>query len=387
MTSYYDAVILGGGVNGVLAGAGLAQCGISSAIVEQKQDLLGNLENRVFAVSKKSKDIFTHFGVWQPCDAPIKDILIFDGNCSSSVHYNHRTVGEEPMGYIVSGGELSSMLRTKVHKLDKFTSSSYTSVAMRDGFLEVTLSDGKKLTAMLVICAEGKNSKFRAMAAIETLYYDYGQSCITCNVKHSEHHRNIAVEHFFQGGPFAILPMGGGHKSSIVWTEKSEIAALLAKLPPHEFEAELRKKCTEHLGKNVSVDGEVLCYPISMTLAKTQYARRALLVGDAFHCIHPIAGQGLNIGIRDIGATVEILGKYNSLGSDIGQDFVLQEIEDCRFIDNFSMSVATTGTNAIFSSRSTVFKVVRTAIMTAVEMSPLVKKELISHAMGISAMC
>ncbi|MGN7678852.1 MAG: FAD-dependent monooxygenase [Anaplasma sp.] len=387
MTSYYDAVILGGGVNGVLTGVGLAQCGISSAIIEQKQDLLSNLENRVFAISKKSKDIFTRFGVWQPCDAPIKDILIFDGNCSSLVHYDHRTVSEEPMGYIVSGGELSSVLRTKVHTFDKFTSASCTSVETRNGFSEVTLSDGRKLATMLVICAEGKNSKFRAMAAIETLHYDYGQSCITCNIKHGKHHRNTAVEHFFHGGPFAILPMSGGHKSSIVWTEKSEIAALLAKLPPHEFEAELRKKCVEHLGENVSVDGEVFCYPISMTLAKTQRARRALLVGDAFHCIHPIAGQGLNMGIRDIGDTVEILGKYYSLGSDIGQDFVLREIEDCRLLDNFSMSAATTGTNAIFSSRSTVFKAVRTVIMAAVEMSPLVKKKLISHAMGISAIC
>ncbi|MFV9870210.1 MAG: FAD-dependent monooxygenase [Anaplasma ovis] len=385
MVSYYDVVILGGGVSGILGGIGLTERGIGVAVIEHRDNILSNLDHRVFAISKRSKDILDRFGIWKEggnC-CPIEDILIFDGNSSSTVHYNHKLVGNDPMGYVISGKELSLMLQCKAHKFNHITSTSYSTTEVKDGFIETSLLDGRKTSSRLVICAEGKGSRFLRKSHIRTLRYDYRQSCITCNVQHERHHRNIAIEHFFQGGPLAILPMYGGYHSSIVWTEKPEIAQMLLRLPVKEFEIELYRKCGEHTGY-IEISGHRSCHQISMVLAERQYSKRSLLVGDALHSIHPVAGQGLNIGIRDVEAVVEILGEYHSLGSDIGQEFILEEIEKRRSLDNYSMAAITTAINSIFSSTSIIPKVVRSVAMSIVEMSPYIKKKLIAHAMGVS---
>ncbi|ACZ48816.1 2-octaprenyl-3-methyl-6-methoxy-1,4-benzoquinol hydroxylase [Anaplasma centrale str. Israel] len=385
MVRYYDVVILGGGVNGILAGIGLTERGMKAAVVEQRDRVLSNLDHRVFAISKRSKDVFDRLGVWN-CSGiycPIEDILIFDDDSSSTVRYDHKLVGSDPMGYVISGKELSSMLQSKVNGFTHITSTSYGAIEAKDGFIETLLVNGEKISSRLVICAEGKGSKFLEKSHIKTMRYDYKQSCITCNVYHERHHRNIAIEHFFQGGPFAILPMYGGYHSSIIWTEKTEIAQMLLQLSDDEFETELQKKC----GGHVEVSGRRSCHQISMVLADRQYAKRSLLVGDALHSIHPVAGQGLNIGIRDVEAVVEILSAYHSLGSDIGQQFILEEIEKRRLLDNHSMSVITTVINSIFSSNSIIPKVARRFAMSVVEMSPHIKKKLITHAMGMSAIC
>ncbi|AXW84457.1 FAD-dependent monooxygenase [Anaplasma marginale] len=388
MVRYYDVVILGGGVNGILAGIGLTESGMKAAVVEQKDCVLSNLDHRVFAISKRSKDIFDRFGVWNHNGiyCPIEDILIFDGNSSSTVHYDHKLVGNDPMGYTISGKEISSMLQSKVNGFTHITSTSYGAIEAKGGFIETSLTNGEKISSRLVICAEGKGSKFLRKSHIGTLRYDYKQSCITCNVHHKQHHRNVAIEHFFQGGPFAILPMHGGYHSSIIWTEKTEIAQMLLQLSDDEFETELQKKCGEHIGC-VEVIGRRSCHKISMVLADRQYAKRSLLLGDALHSIHPVAGQGLNIGIRDVEVAVEILSAYHSVGSDIGQQFILEEIEKRRLLDNYSMAAITTVVNSIFSSNSIIRKMARRVAMSIVEMSPCIKEKLITHAMGVSTMC
>ena len=385
MVNYYDAVILGGGVSGILGGIGLTELGIGVAVIENRDSILSNLDHRVFAISKRSKDVFDRFGVWREGGnyCPIEDIMIFDGNSSSTVHYNHTLVGDDPMGYVISGKELSLMLKCKAHRFNHITSTSYGTIEVKDGFIKTSLPNEKKTLSRLVICAEGKESKFLRKSHIRTLRYDYRQSCITCNIQHERHHRNTAIEHFFQGGPLAILPMHGGYHSSIVWTEKPEISQMLLRLPAKEFEVELYRKCGEHVG-HIEVSGHRCCHKISMALAERQYSNRSLLLGDALHSIHPVAGQGLNIGIRDVEAAVEILGKYHSLGSDIGQEFVLEEIEKRRLLDNYSMATITTAINSIFSNNSMIPKVARSLAMSIVEMSPYIKKKLITHAMGVS---
>ncbi|MCU7612314.1 FAD-dependent monooxygenase [Anaplasma capra] len=388
MVHYCDVVILGGGVNGVLTGIGLTKHGIKTAIIEQKGEILNNLEHRVFSISRKSKEIFECFGVWEKNGnyCPLEDILIFDGNGSPSIRYSHKLVGNEPMGYTITGKEILSILKKNTKEINLLTSTSYSSVDVDSGFIEISLSGGKKVISRLAICAEGKNSKFRQLQSIETFVHEYHQRCITCNIKHERPHRNIAIEHFFSSGPFAILPMYGGYDSSIVWTEKCETAKMILQLPIDEFESELYKKCGEHTGC-IKINGKILGFPVSMVIAKRQYAERSILVGDAFHSIHPVAGQGLNVGIRDVAIVVEVLSKYYKLGSDIGQRFISKEIENRRLLDNYLMSLATFGINSIFSNKSTAIKTVRGFGMSIIEMLPSIKKRLITHAMGMSIIC
>ncbi|EOA61619.1 ubiquinone biosynthesis hydroxylase, UbiH/UbiF/VisC/COQ6 family protein [Anaplasma phagocytophilum str. ApWI1] len=387
MSNYYDVVILGGGINGVLCAIGLSHKDISVLVVEERDAILDGNQGRVYAFSKRSKEILENFSVWNDeiRSSPIDHIMIYDGNSCSSVHYDRVLVDDQPMGYVVEASEIAKFMHQKLN-FDVITSSSCKLFTVKDGFAEIYLSCGKKIYTKLVVCAEGKNSRFRNSLSLKTINYAFEQGFIVCNINHSKHHRNTAIEHFCTNGPFAILPMYGGYSSSIVWTEKYEMAQLIQNLPIEEFTKLLQEKCSDFLGK-IEVNSKINCYKTSMSLLKKIFINRAIIIGDAAHAIHPVAGQGLNLGIRDVGILVEIIEKYHKLGSDIGQRFILQEIDNRRLLDNVSMSFVCTGINSIFSNDSAILKVARRATMSVVEMSPTLKKILMSHAMGISSIC
>ncbi|ABD43480.1 FAD-dependent monooxygenase [Anaplasma phagocytophilum] len=387
VSNYYDVVILGGGINGVLCAIGLSHKDISVLVVEERDAILDGNQGRVYAFSKRSKEILENFSVWNDeiRSSPIDHIMIYDGNSCSSVHYDRVLVDDQPMGYVVEASEIAKFMHQKLN-FDVITSSSCKLFTVKDGFAEIYLSCGKKIYTKLVVCAEGKNSRFRNSLSLKTINYAFEQGFIVCNINHSKHHRNTAIEHFCTNGPFAILPMYGGYSSSIVWTEKYEMAQLIQNLPIEEFTKLLQEKCSDFLGK-IEVNSKINCYKTSMSLLKKIFINRAIIIGDAAHAIHPVAGQGLNLGIRDVGILVEIIEKYHKLGSDIGQRFILQEIDNRRLLDNVSMSFVCTGINSIFSNDSAILKVARRATMSVVEMSPTLKKILMSHAMGISSIC
>ncbi|SCV65345.1 2-octaprenylphenol hydroxylase [Anaplasma phagocytophilum] len=387
MSNYYDVVILGGGINGVLCAIGLSHKDISVLVVEERDAILDGNQGRVYAFSKRSKEILENFSVWNDGirSSPIDHIMIYDGNSCSSVHYDRVLVDDQPMGYVVEASEIAKFMHQKLN-FDVITSSSCKLFTAKDGFAEIYLSCGKKIYTKLVVCAEGKNSRFRNSLSLKTINHAFGQGFIVCNINHEKHHRNTAIEHFCTNGPSAILPMYGGYSSSIVWTEKYEMAQLIQNLPIEEFTKLLQEKCSDFLGK-IEVNSKINCYKTSMSLLKKIFINRAIIIGDAAHAIHPVAGQGLNLGMRDVGILVEIIEKYHKLGSDIGQKFILQEIDNRRLLDNVSMSFVCTGINSIFSNDSAILKVARRAAMSVVEMSPTLKKILMSHAMGISSIC
>ncbi|WP_081265405.1 FAD-dependent monooxygenase [Anaplasma phagocytophilum] len=387
VSNYYDVVILGGGINGVLCAIGLSHKDISVLVVEERDAILDGNQGRVYAFSKSSKEILENFSVWNDGirSSPIDHIMIYDGNSCSSVHYDRVLVDDQPMGYVVEASEIAKFMHQKLN-FDVITSSSCKLFTVKDGFAEIYLSCGKKIYTKLVVCAEGKNSRFRNSLSLKTINYAFGQGFIVCNINHEKHHRNTAIEHFCTNGPSAILPMYGGYSSSIVWTEKYEMAQLIQNLPIEEFTKLLQEKFSDFLGK-IEVNSKINCYKTSMSLLKKIFINRAIIIGDAAHAIHPIAGQGLNLGMRDVGVLVEIIEKYHKLGSDIGQKFILQEIDNRRLLDNVSMSFVCTGINSIFSNDSAILKVARRAAMSVVEMSPTLKKILMSHAMGISSIC
>ncbi|WP_265043817.1 2-octaprenyl-6-methoxyphenyl hydroxylase [Wolbachia endosymbiont (group A) of Scambus nigricans] len=378
----YDVIISGGGLLGLITAIGLSCNSVSVAVIEKNSLPRVVDDNRAFAISQGSKKILEKLGIWQFIESeaePILDICILD---AVTVHYNHKMVGEEPMGYVINNATIWNAINNNfLNKLNIYSPHSYKTIACDSGYVEVILDNNQELISSLLICAEGKNSKLPELFSIPTVKFDYKQSSIVFNVKHELHHQNLAVERFFPGGPFAILPVKGGHTSSIVWTEKSEISKMLMDLSEEEFIIELKKRFGSYLGE-IKLEGERKLYPLSFVFAKKLYKGRVLLIGDAAHSIHPVAGQGLNLGIRDVESIIKHVVAAKASGIDVGSSYLLKKISRNRYFDNFTMALATDGLNRMFSNRIFCAKALRNLGLIAVENSNFLKKSFIRHAMG-----
>jgi 2-octaprenyl-6-methoxyphenol hydroxylase len=239
------------------------------------------------------------------------------------------------------------------------------------------LADGERLKARLIAAADGKDSPLRREAGIRAVEWRYPQTGIVTTVAHARPHAGIAVEHFLPAGPFAILPMTG-NRSSIVWTEDAELAPRLLELPEAEFAA---ARFGGFLGE-VEPVGPRWAYPLSLMQAERYTARRLALVGEAAHVIHPIAGQGLNIGIRDIAALAELIVDTRRLGLDIGEDSVLEAYQRWRRPDAVMLAGVTDGLNRLFSNTIEPIRLVRDVGLSIVNQLPPLKRLLMQHAMG-----
>ncbi|WP_341811514.1 2-octaprenyl-6-methoxyphenyl hydroxylase [Wolbachia endosymbiont (group A) of Oxytorus armatus] len=378
----YDVITSGGGLLGLITAIGLSCNSVSVAVIEKNSLPRVVDDNRAFAISQGSKKILEKLGIWQFIESeaePILDICILD---AVTVHYNHKMVGEEPMGYVINNATIWNAINNNfLNKLNIYSPHSYKTIACDSGYVEVILDNNQELISSLLICAEGKNSKLPELFSIPTVKFDYKQSSIVFNVKHELHHQNLAVERFFPGGPFAILPVKGGHTSSIVWTEKSEISKMLMDLSEEEFIIELKKRFGSYLGE-IKLEGERKLYPLSFVFAKKLYKGRVLLIGDAAHSIHPVAGQGLNLGIRDVESIIKHVVAAKASGIDVGSSYLLKKISRNRYFDNFTMALATDGLNRMFSNRIFCAKALRNLGLIAVENSNFLKKSFIRHAMG-----
>ena len=252
----------------------------------------------------------------------------------------------------------------------------------REGqFARAFLSDGTTLVAQLAIATDGRGSPTRKGANIKVRQWRYPQIGIVCTVQHQYPHHGVAQEKFLPAGPFAILPMTG-QRSSIVWTEKAELAPVLLELPDQEFAEELQIRFGDYLG-DLEVVGPKFSYPLGLLHADHYIAPRLALAGDAAHAIHPIAGQGLNIGIRDAAALAEIIVDALRLGLDPGSVNVLEGYERWRRFDNTMMIAATDGLNRIFSNDVGPIKFARDVGLAAVNRTPSLKRLFMRHAMGV----
>ncbi len=228
---------------------------------------------------------------------------------------------------------------------------------------------------------DGRNSPLRRAAGIRTIEWNYPQVSIVCTVSHEAPHRGVAVEHFLPAGPFAILPMTG-HRSSIVWTERADLAPRLMALDDAGFTRELARRFGDFLGA-LEVVGPRWSYPLSLMHAERYSAPRLALVGDAAHVIHPIAGQGLNLGIRDIAALAELVVDARRLGLDIANPDALERYERWRRFDNVMLAAVTDGLNRLFSNALPPVKLARDLGLAAVDRLPPLKRFLMRHAMGV----
>jgi 2-octaprenyl-6-methoxyphenol hydroxylase len=293
----------------------------------------------------------------------------------------------EPFAHMIENSPLVAALMQKAK--DEGVALREAAVAdferARD-HVDVTLSDGDTLAARLLVAADGAHSAIRERAGIPTNGFSYDQSAIVTTVAHERDHHGRAEEHFLPAGPFAILPlkrdMAVGHRSSIVWTERAEEAARIVALPEQEFHAELERRFGLHLG-DIAAVGPRRVLPLGLSVARAFIAERLALVGDAAHVIHPIAGQGLNMGLKDVAALAEVLVDAVRLGLEPGSLAVLERYQRWRRFDTVAMGLATDGLNRLFSNQSDVLRLVRDVGLGMVDRLPALKQLFIREAAGL----
>lgn len=386
-----ELVIAGAGLTGMLLGVACAGAGLSVAIVDP-QDLAAMLEQgfdgRTSAIAYGSRLVFDGIGVWPEIAAeaePIREIRVADDESRLFLHYDSRDLGDTtPLGYIVENRVLRRALLARARALPSLRLIAPRRIAgmeARETGAVAALDTGERLRARLVAAADGKDSPLRRAAGIRAIEWRYRQTGIVMTVAHARPHAGIAVEHFLPAGPFAILPMTG-NRSSIVWTEHADIAPRLLALPDAAFAAELRARFGGFLGAIEPV-GPRWTYQLALMQAESYVARRLALVGDAAHVIHPIAGQGLNIGIRDIAALAELIVDARRRGLDIGDDTVLQQYQRWRRFDALLLAAVTDGLNRLFSNTVPPIRLARDLGLAIVNQLPPLKRLLMQHAMGL----
>jgi 2-octaprenyl-6-methoxyphenol hydroxylase len=391
MNQDVEVLIAGGGLIGLLLGTACAGAGLEVMIVDPTDPAVvldKSFDGRSSAIAYGSRQILDALGLWSEIRAwaqPIFEIRVADDESSLFLHYDYRHLGTgAPLGYVVEnlvlrraliecGRSLSSLLFLAPLAVSSVETSTFAAVT--------TLTDGRRVTSRLVAAADGQKSPLRRNAGIGAVEWRYRQTGIVTTVRHERPHDGIAVEHFLPAGPFAILPMSA-NRSSIVWTERVELAARLFGLPDAAFAAELTARFGDFLGA-VELIGPRWTYPLGLMLAERYVARRLALVGEAAHVIHPIAGQGLNLGMRDVAALAELVIDARRLGLDIGDVALLDRYQRWRHFDTLLLASVTDGLNRLFSNSVAPVQLARDIGFAVVHRLPVLKRLLMRDAMGI----
>ncbi len=390
-----DILIFGGGANGMTAAAALAHHGLKIVVVEQADPeklRKAGADGRTVALSHASTSLMQAIGLWNADEfdaCPILDIRITDGAAPVFLHYDHRELGDAPLGHIVENWRLWNAAFSHISGLENVSYLAPSAVVdlQRDDYgARAILDDGSIIGASLVLACDGRNSHLRQAAGITAATWDYHQTAIVLTVAHDEPHANIAHERFLPAGPFAILPLHddakGRHRSSIVWTEQNELAAALLEFTDTRFNEELERRFGSFLG-NLKIVGRRWSYPLSFLHAHRYTDTRLALIGDAAHAMHPIAGQGLNMGLRDVAALTELIVDAHHRGQDIGDNSLLSQYERWRRTDNTVLMFVTDGLNRLFSNNVAPVRAARDLGLAAVNRSPRLRRLFMRHAMGL----
>lgn len=385
-----DVLIIGGGLVGGTLGCILAGQNISTVIVDREiasDQMALEYDGRASAIALGTQRVLDGAGLWDELkddSAPIDDIRVSDGDSLMFLHYDHNDMDIRPFGYMVENRRLRVALAKRFKTLKQLNVIAPDKVAALDrdaGGVTARLESGVTIRAKLVIGADGRTSQTRETAGINLTHWSYKQSGIVCTVEHEKSHENIAHERFLPAGPFAILPLMG-NRSCIVWTERTALAPAMMALNDMEFNAELARRFGDFLGETRPT-GPRWCYPLSLQFAERVTDRRLVLVGDAAHAMHPIAGQGLNMGLRDVAAMAEVLSDAHRLGLDIGSAVVLERYERWRGFDNTLMLAMTDVLNRLFSNDIAPVRLARDVGLAVVNRIPPLKRFFMRHAMGL----
>ena len=410
-----DVAIVGGGMVGSTLAVALAGAGIRTALIEAEKlpDLTAeSFDGRSSAIAYGSQQVLNGIGAWEYLEAeaePIRDIRVSDGAWHMQgpspffVHYHFGDLppgsvagangAQPPFGWIIENRAIRRGLFARLRECEALThlaAAEVTGVDFTGPKQNVQLSDGRSIAARLVVAADGRASAVRRMAGIGTRELGYAHAAIVCTVTHENPHRGVAHEHFLPVGPFAMLPMRDDvdpagkprHRSSIVWTEDERIIPMLLKLSDTDLGREIERRFGNTLGR-VTPIGPRFTYPLKMVLADTYVKPGLALAGDAAHGMHPIAGQGFNMGIRDVAALAEVLVDAHRLGLDLGSLGVLEGYARWRRFDNLTMVAVTDGLTRLFSNDLPPVRLMRDLGFFLFNKAKPLKRLAMRHAMGI----
>lgn len=388
-----DLFIAGGGMVGMTLGIVAARAGLSVVVADRElpaTQLAPPFDGRASAIAYGTKRMLETAGIWPELAAeaePILEIRVSEERSPLFLHYDHAELGDEPLGWMLE----NRFIRLGLHAVAAQTANltvlapaAVTAVERGPVFATATLADGRRVRAALVVAADGVRSSVREAAGIPVARHDYGQTAIVVTVEHELPHNNIAHEHFRAPGPFAILPLRG-NRASLVWTEHTAVAPTLLALDDAQFNIELGRRFGDFLGA-VKATGPRWSYPLRLSHARRYSDQRLVLAGDAAHGLHPLAGQNLNLGFRDVAALVELIVDARRLGRDIGDPDILADYEKWRRLDNTTLIAVTHSLNRLFSNDVAPVKLARGLGLAAVNRLPPLKKMLMQHARGTTGM-
>jgi 2-octaprenylphenol hydroxylase len=388
----FDVIVIGGGIVGATAACALGEAGLDVALVEARSAAASEArpgrDPRVFAVTRASERILRSLQVWDampPADVfAFTDMEVWDAGGSSALHFDCAELGEPYLGHIIEPRIILAALLERLRTVSRVTllrPARFREIHVAPDEVVVELEDDRVLHARLVIGADGVRSPVRDALGIKTREHDYRQSSLVALVRTTESHRRTAWQRFLPGGPLAFLPLDANW-CSIVWTRPTAEVERLLTLDRERFHAELGAAFDFRLGE-ITDSGEREAWPLKRRHAEHYVTSRAALIGDAAHAIHPLAGQGVNLGLLDAATLVQVVLEARAHRRDIGALRNLRRFERWRRGDNALMMSAMDGINALFSNASAPLRSVRVMGLGMVNRAAVVRHLLMRHAMGL----
>jgi len=391
-----DIAIVGGGLNGPALALAAAQVGLRVIVLDATSHKLrknAKFDGRAYALALASKRLMAAVGVWENVaqDAePMLNIRVSDGRAGVGaspffMDFDHAELEEGPMGYMVEDRHLRYALQAAMQNsplIEYRLATRVTGQSTGPEGVTLSLANNQKITTRLLVGADGRQSGTAARAGITYTGWQYDQTALVCAVEHDRPHGGVAHQFFMPAGPMAVLPLSA-RRSTVVWSEKTDSAAVIKTLDDAAFLDVLRPRFGDFLG-DIALTGGRFSYPLGMMIAKSYIAPNVALIGDAAHGVHPIAGQGLNAGLRDVAALIQVLSEAKQRGEDFASQPVLTRYQLWRRFDATALAVATDGFNHLFSNDNPILRLGRDLGMGMINAMPKVRRGILREAAGLT---
>ena len=391
-----DIAIVGGGLNGPALALAAAQVGLRVIVLDatsHKPRKNAKFDGRAYALALASKRLLAAVGVWENVtqDAePMLNIRVSDGHAGVGaspffMDFDHAELEEGPMGYMVEDRHLRYALQAAMQTsplIEYRLATRVTGQSTGPEGVTLSLANNQKITTRLLVGADGRQSGTAARAGITYTGWQYGQTALVCAVEHDRPHGGVAHQFFMPAGPMAVLPLSA-RRSTVVWSEKTDNAAVIKTLDDAAFLDVLRPRFGDFLG-DIALTGGRFSYPLGMMIAKSYIAPNVALIGDAAHGVHPIAGQGLNAGLRDVAALIQVLSEAKQRGEDFASQPVLARYQLWRRFDATALAVTTDGFNRLFSNDNPILRLGRDLGMGMLNAMPKVRRGILREAAGLT---
>ena len=396
MNNDTDIIIVGGGLIGSALAIALSSIGFDVTVVDRQSNKLTksqNFDGRAYALSHASIRMLKVLGIWnyfKENAQPILDIKVSDGRVGEGasdwfLHFDHQELEEGPMGHLIEDRYIREALKTDIEmskQIKYIYNAEVISQNVKDTGVSLNLSDGQVLRTQLLVGCDGRNSKIAHWSNISHVGWNYNQTALVCALSHEKQHFGVAHQFFNPAGPLAILPLKD-NKSSIVWTETKDRAKHINDMCDEDYLNALSPFIGNFLG-SINLVGDRFSYPLGLSLADSFIAKRTVLVGDSAHGIHPLAGQGLNLGLKDIAALTEVLALAKRRGESFSSKQVLERYQKWRRFDTSAMAVATDSINKLFSNDNIILRSMRDVGLGSVNATPHLRRSFMRHAAGLS---